>query len=104
VRRLHFSIEFPFPDERDRLRIWHGIFPPQTPLAEEIDFEFLACKFKIAGGNIKNVALAAAFRAAEDGGVIGMEHLMLAMKREYQKLGKVCERTDFEQYYELVRC
>ncbi len=103
VRRLHFSIEFPFPDERDRLRIWRGIFPPQTPLAEEIDFEFLARKFKIAGGNIKNVALAAAFRAAEDSGVISMEHLMLAMKREYQKLGKVCERTDFEQYYELVR-
>ncbi len=103
VRRLHFSIEFPFPDERDRLRIWRGIFPPQTPLAEEIDFEFLARKFKIAGGNIKNVALAAAFRAAEDSGVIRIEHLMLAMKREYQKLGKVCERTDFEQYYELVR-
>jgi len=103
VRRLHFSIEFPFPDENHRQRIWRGIFPPQAPLAEDVDFEFLARKFKIAGGNIKNVALAAAFRAAEDGGAIGMEHLMLAMKREYQKLGKVCERTEFEKYYELVR-
>ena len=103
VRRLHFSIEFPFPDERHRWQIWRGIFPDKVPLSEEVDFEFLARKFKIAGGNIKNVALAAAFRAANDGDAIKMEHLMLAMKREYQKLGKVCERTDFEQYYDLVR-
>ncbi|MBD2207034.1 ATP-binding protein [Calothrix sp. FACHB-1219] len=103
VRRLHFSIEFPFPDEQHRLQIWRGIFPKQAPISQEVDFEFLARKFKIAGGNIKNVALAAAFQAATDGDAIKMKHLMLAMKREYQKLGKVCERTDFVQYYELVR-
>jgi ATP-dependent 26S proteasome regulatory subunit len=100
---LHFSIEFPFPDEDHRRRIWRGIFPSQAPRENDLDFDFLARKFKLAGGNIKNVALAAAFRAAEDGGVIRMEHLMLAMKREYQKLGKVCEKTEFEKYYDLVR-
>ncbi len=103
VRRLHFSIEFPFPDEHHRLQIWRRIFPEKVPLSGELDFEFLARKFKIAGGNIKNVALASAFRAANDGNAIKMEHLMLAMKREYQKLGKVCERSDFEKYYDLVR-
>lgn len=103
LRRMHFCIEFPFPDENHRLRIWKGIFPPQAPLPDNLDFEFLAHKFKIAGGNIKNVALAAAFYAAEDGGVICMEHLMFALKREYQKLGKVCEKAEFEKYYELVR-
>jgi SpoVK/Ycf46/Vps4 family AAA+-type ATPase len=103
LRRMHFCIEFPFPNEDYRLRIWQGIFPPQAPLEEDLDFEFLASKFKIAGGNIKNVALAAAFRAAEDEGVIRMDHLVMGMKREYQKLGKVCEKAEFERYYDLVR-
>lgn len=103
VRRLHFSIEFPFPDERYRQEIWRRIFPTGTPLSDDIDLPFLARQFKVAGGNIRNVALAAAFHAAEAGGAISMERLILAMKREYQKLGKTCERTDFQQYYELVR-
>ena len=84
MRRLTFSIEFPFPDEGSRLAIWKGIFPDVAPFGNEMDFEFLARKFKIAGGNIKNVAVAAAFRAADNGGVISMEHLALALKREYQ--------------------
>jgi len=103
VRRLHFSIEFPFPNEAHRLQIWQKMFPPQAPLSDDINFEFLATKFKIAGGNIKNVALTAAFRAAEEDSPIQMKHLILSMKREYQKLGKICERTEFEPYYELVR-
>lgn len=103
LRRMHFCIEFPFPDENHRFRIWQGIFPSQAPLTDNLDFEFIARKFKIAGGNIKNVALAAAFRAAENGGIISMEHLMLGMKREYQKLGKVCEKAEFEKYYDMVR-
>ncbi|MBC7910202.1 MAG: ATP-binding protein, partial [Pyrinomonadaceae bacterium] len=103
VRRMHFSIEFPFPVERLRQRIWEGIFPAQAPLADDVDYEVLARQFKLSGGNIKNVALAAAFNATEDGGVIRMEHLILALKREFQKLGRVCEKTVFEKYYELVR-
>lgn len=103
LRRLHFSIEFPFPDDHHRLQIWRRMFPPQAPLATDVDFEFLARKFKIAGGNIKNVAISSAFRAAEDDSPIQMKHLILSMKREYQKLGKICEKTEFESYYELVR-
>jgi ATP-dependent 26S proteasome regulatory subunit len=102
TRRLHFSIEFPFPDEYHRLKIWQSMFPSQAPVSTDVDFEFLANKFKIAGGNIKNVVTAAAFRAAEAGGEIQMEHLILSMRREYRKLGKVCERTEFEPYYDLI--
>jgi SpoVK/Ycf46/Vps4 family AAA+-type ATPase len=103
LRRLHFSVEFPFPDESYRLRIWNGVFPQDVPLSDDVDQDFLARKFKISGGNIKNVALAAAFLAAEERGPVAMRHLVLALKREYQKIGRVCERTEFEQYYELVR-
>jgi SpoVK/Ycf46/Vps4 family AAA+-type ATPase len=103
LRRLHVSIELPFPDEAHRLHIWRRIFPPETPLAPDVDFAFLARQFRIAGGHIRNVALAAAFRAAEEGCAVGMRHLVLAMKREYQKLGRVCERSEFDVHFDLVR-
>jgi hypothetical protein len=103
IRRMRFCIEVPFPDEAHRGRIWRGVFPSQAPISADVDFDFLARKFKLAGGNIQNVALAAAFSAADNGGTIGMEHLVLALKREYQKLGRVCERAEFESYYDLVR-
>jgi SpoVK/Ycf46/Vps4 family AAA+-type ATPase len=88
VRRLAFTIHFPFPDEADRRRIWAGIWPAETPLADGVEFDLLAHQFKLSGGNIKNIALAAAFLAAEDGGVVEMPHLLQATRREYQKLGK----------------
>ena len=103
IRRMRFCVELPFPDEAHRLRIWRGVFPEQAPLDADVDFQFLAHKFKLAGGNIKNVALAAAFNAASNGGTIKMEHLVLALKREYQKLGRACERAEFGAFYELVR-
>ena len=103
IRRMRFCVELPFPDEAHRLRIWRGVFPEQAPLDSDVDFNFLAHKFKLAGGNIKNVALAAAFNAASNGGTIKMEHVVLALKREYQKLGRACERSEFGGFYELVR-
>jgi AAA+ superfamily predicted ATPase len=88
VRRLAFTVNFPFPDEADRRRIWGGIWPPETPMAVELDLDLLAHQFKLSGGNIKNIALAAAFLAAEDGGAVTMTHVIQATRREYQKLGK----------------
>ena len=72
----------------DRRRIWQGIWPKETPLADDVDLRFLAHEYKFTGGNIKNEALAAAFLAAEDGSPVTMSHLLQAIRREYQKLGK----------------
>jgi AAA+ superfamily predicted ATPase len=94
VRRLAFSIHFPFPDEADRRRIWSGIWPDEIPLAKDVDLDLLARQFKLSGGNIKNVALAAAFLAAADGGIVNMSHLLQATRREFQKLGKVFTELD----------
>ena len=88
VRRLQVIIEFPFPNEEYRRRIWEVIFPGEAPLGDDIDFGVLAREVKLAGGNIKNIALAAAFYAADDGGVIQVQHLVRAAQREYQKLGR----------------
>jgi ATP-dependent 26S proteasome regulatory subunit len=88
TRRLAFTIHFPFPDEASRLRIWRGIWPSLMELDCGVDLKFLADKFKLSGGNIKNIALAAAFLAAEGNGPVQMKHLVHATRREYQKLGK----------------
>jgi SpoVK/Ycf46/Vps4 family AAA+-type ATPase len=102
IRRLHITIDFPFPEEPDRMRIWRKAFPKGAPLADDVDLSFLARQFRLAGGNIRNVALLAAFLAAEDGGMITMLHLIRATRREYQKLGKLITPTDFGQYYEAI--
>jgi SpoVK/Ycf46/Vps4 family AAA+-type ATPase len=94
VRRLAFTVNFPFPDETQRRRIWQGVWPAALPLASDVDIGFLANQFKLSGGNIKNIALASAFLAAADGKVVTMEHLRHATRREYLKLGKALSKAD----------
>lgn len=101
-RRIHFSVDFPFPDEIYRLEIWKKIFPLETPRSSDVDFEFLAKKFKLSGGNIKNIALNAAFLAAENSPRVEMAHAVLATRRELQKMGKHCSQSDFGKYYDLI--
>jgi len=99
---MNFVVEFPFPDADHRRRIWQTVFPSTAPLEPGIDFEFLAERFNLAGGNIRNIAIAAAFHAAGNGGSINMHHLLRGLKREYQKMGKVCDRAEFGDYYSAV--
>jgi hypothetical protein len=89
TRRLHFTVEFPFPDQEDRCRIWRGVWPAETPRDTSVDEQLLSARYEMTGGNIRNVALAAAFLAADDGGVVGMNHIVQATLREYQKTGKL---------------
>ena len=100
VRRLAFTVLFPFPGEEDRRRIWAGVWPAEIPLSDSLDFEYLAGRFKLSGGNIKNVALAAAFLAASDGGIITMNHLFHATEREYEKMGKALSEAALYGGYE----
>jgi len=102
VRRLHFSIEFPFPTDADRRRIWDGLWPADLPREANLDLGFMARRFEIPGGNIKNIALASAFLAAADGGVVTMAHLIRATQREYQKMGKVVLAGEFGEYGRLL--
>ncbi|MGL5064914.1 MAG: ATP-binding protein [Microcoleus sp.] len=94
VRRLRFIIEFPFPNEQQRRQIWSKILPDPMPCSPDLNLDFLARRFEITGANIRNIALAAAFLAADDGRVINMNHLLQAMRREYQKLGRILMEDD----------
>ena len=85
-RRLRFTVNFPFPDAAQREAIWKQIFPVKTPILA-LDYKRLA-QLNVAGGNIRNIALNAAFLAAEEGTErsIGMEHLLRAAMLEAQKI------------------
>jgi ATP-dependent 26S proteasome regulatory subunit len=89
TRRLQFAVDFPFPEEADRLRIWQTLFPPDVPRAANLDFQMLAQRFKLAGGSIRNVIVNAAYLAASDGSVVTMDHLMHGTRRELQKMGRL---------------
>jgi len=102
VRRMHFTIEFPFPIEDERRRIWEQIWPDDTPQSPDLDLEFMAGHFEVAGGNIRNIALAAAFLAADDGGTVNMVHLTRATRREFQKMGKLVMEKEFGEYAEHI--
>jgi SpoVK/Ycf46/Vps4 family AAA+-type ATPase len=103
LRRLHFVVDFPMPDEDDRRRIWKTTMPSTMPLMDDLDIAFLARQFKIAGGNIRNIVLAAAFLAASEGSNVGMRHCIRGVRREYQKLGRMVTDAEFGPYVGLVR-
>lgn len=103
ARRLLHIVEFPFPGPEYRERIWQRVFPAGAPLDPDLDLPFLARQFEFSGGNIRNVALAAAFMAADEDTPIAMRHAILACTRELQKVGKLPARTDFRDYYDLIR-
>jgi hypothetical protein len=84
LRRLRFVIEFPFPDASQRAEIWRRVFPAQAP-TDGLDAGVLA-RLDIAGGSIRNVAVGAAFLAADAGSAVRMEHVVAAAVTEYAKL------------------
>ena len=89
IRRMHFVVDFPLPDEDHRLRIWQSCLPADLPLGKDVDLARLAHRFKLSGGNIRNVVLSAAFLAAADGQVVCMTHFSQAVRREFQKIGRL---------------
>jgi AAA+ superfamily predicted ATPase len=94
LRRLTFTISFPFPDESCRQQIWESIWPAATPVARDVDAGWLASRFLLSGGNIRNVAVAAAFLAAEDEDVVQLEHVLRAVRAEFQKMGKTLSAAE----------
>ncbi|HWC29487.1 MAG TPA: ATP-binding protein, partial [Dehalococcoidia bacterium] len=103
LRRMRAIVEFPFPEVEDRLRIWQRTISSTAPLAPDVDLAFMARQFRIAGGNIRNIVLLAAFLAASQDKDIGMSHMIQGAKREYQKLGRLIAESDFGRWYEEVR-
>ena len=103
VRRIDIAVDFPPPDAATRRRLWAALTPERAPVAADVDLDFLAERFELTGGAIRNCIVAAAFLAADDGGQISMAHLVRAVALEYAKQGRLTLEADFEQFHPLVR-
>ncbi|USH05398.1 AAA family ATPase [Grimontia kaedaensis] len=95
MRRLRFVVDFPFPAPAERERIWCSVFPPQTPLAADVNPARLA-KLNLTGGSIHNVALNGAFLAAQHNESVSMRWLMEAAAAELQKLERPIKAGDLD--------
>ena len=102
-RRLHFQVDFPIPDVAGRERLWRLLIPPEAPVDDDLDVAFLARRFPLTGGEVRNVALHAAFIAAEESTPIGMAHAIRALGRERTRQGRLPSKSEFQQYVELAR-
>ena len=102
ARRLHHRVEFPIPDAALRRRLWTVSLPDAAPLAADLDLELVAERFELAGGSIRNAALTAAYLAADDGGAIGMAHVVRAVARELEKAGRPATRAEFRELHPLL--
>jgi AAA+ superfamily predicted ATPase len=94
LRRIAFLLEFPLPDSGARLRLWQQSLPMER-VHESVDLETYAERFRMAGGHIANIGVAAAHLAAASGGVVRQEHLVRATLRELEKAGLARSRGDF---------
>ena len=102
MRRITYVIHFPFPDPAMREEIYRRTIPREAPLSGDIDWAFLAEKFELSGGHIKNIVLSAAFLAALEEEPIGMRHLLRAAVQELKKNEIVVVREELREYADLL--
>ncbi len=102
IRRFAFVVHFPFPTADYRRQIWRTIFPVETPLSEMLDLDYLANTFEFSGGNIKNIALNASFKAAAHNRPVSMKDLLQSVVSEFSKTGKAILSSDFGEYAYLL--
>ena len=101
LRRIHTRVEFVVPAEEERLTIWTRNFPPDAPLGD-IDLPFLAKRFELSGGSIRNAAVHAAFLAASQESPITMELTVRAIAREMRKLGRLLKPEHFGPWFDAA--
>jgi len=102
TRRLDAIVDFPVPDEEQRRVLWERCLGAAVPRAGDVDLDFCATRFDLSGGNIRSIALTAAYLAAARGDAVAMTDLMRATQREYRKLGRLCVRSEFGPWLDLA--
>jgi hypothetical protein len=102
ARRLDMVVDFPTPDAPLRRALWDRCLTPGVPRADDLDLDFCAQSFELSGGNIRSVAITAAYMAADRGEPVSMTDLIRGVHREYRKLGRLVVASEFGEYYPLV--
>ncbi|MBQ7679726.1 MAG: ATP-binding protein [Butyrivibrio sp.] len=102
MRRIRYVLNFQMPDRQNREEIWRSAFGQGVPLAEDIDYPFLAERFELSGGDIKNIVLNAVFYGAAEGEPVAMRHIMKAVYRENTKTRRIAFEGDYGGYAYLL--
>ncbi len=102
TRRLDVIVDFPMPDEAARLALWRMHLPERLPQASDLDLEFMARRFRLSGGHVRNICLTAAFLAAARDGPVAMADVVRGTEREYRKLGRLTLEDEFGPYHEIA--
>ncbi len=99
TRRLDSIVDFPAPTPELRRSLWVRCLAPPLPLADDLDLDYLAASFEMAGGNIRSASTTAAYLAAAAGTAVTMTHVVTAVEQEYRKLGRLVLEREFGQFY-----
>ena len=103
TRRLDVLVDFPLPDPVHRRALWDRCLGRRLPRSPDVDLDFVAHAFELAGGAIRSAAVTTAYLAADDGGTARMNHVVTAVEHEYRKLGRLCLPTEFGQYWQMLQ-
>ncbi len=103
TRRLDAIIDFPAPTPELRKSLWLRCLAPPLPVDDDLDLDFLADSFELAGGNIRSASTTAAYLAAAEGSAVTMTQVIAAVEQEYRKLGRLVLEREFGHYYPLTR-
>jgi len=103
TRRLDAIIDFPAPTEEFRRELWSRCLAPPLPVGDDLDLDFCARSFELAGGDIRSASTTAAYLAAAADRPVGMADLVAAVQQEYRKLGRLVLEREFGDYLTLLR-
>jgi hypothetical protein len=101
ARRLDAILDFPNPDAGLRRRLWEKCLAT-VPAAPDLDLDYCAEAFDLAGGNVRSIAITAAYRAAAGSRQVTMPDLVASIGDEYRKLGRLCLEAEFGPYHHLA--
>jgi SpoVK/Ycf46/Vps4 family AAA+-type ATPase len=88
-RRLAIHLQFPFPDDDERERLWRAHLPAELPISGDLGLAELARMYRMSGGYIRNAALRAAYLAAAQASPLTGDHLRRAAIAEYRDRGNL---------------
>ena len=97
LRRFQFRIEFPVPQDDERVRIWDMMLPPRVERADDVDLAGVAKTHRFTGGDIRNAALRAIFLAHRRGGPVHQTDLERAVELELLEMGRLSRRDPAEE-------
>jgi len=77
------------PEAEERWSIWN-LHLPADHSVDPAWLEDAAVRCALSGGQVRNAVLHAALLALDDGRRLDTSHTLLAVQREYRKMGSVC--------------